>query len=67
MSDIASKRRDFDEIDTDNDGFVSAAELAAALQNNPRVSDDNIAAIVRIADDDGDRRIDFEEYAELVR
>ncbi|MGW4550932.1 EF-hand domain-containing protein [Streptomyces violaceorubidus] len=67
MSDIASKRHDFDEIDTDKDGFVTAAELAASLQTNPKVSDDNVAAVVKIADEDGDRRIDFEEYAALVR
>lgn len=67
MSDIESKRRDFDEIDTDDDGFVSAAELAASLQTNPRVSDENVAAVIRIADDDGDRQIDFDEYAKLVR
>ncbi|MBE8478454.1 EF-hand domain-containing protein [Streptomyces justiciae] len=67
MSDIASKRRDFDEIDTDGDGFVTAVELAASLQVNPKVSDDNIAAVVEIADEDGDRRIDFDEYAALVR
>ncbi|MFB7510139.1 MULTISPECIES: EF-hand domain-containing protein [Streptomyces] len=67
MSDIESKRRDFDEIDTDGDGFVTASELAASLEVNPKVSDDNIAAIIKIADNDGDRRIDFEEYAELVR
>ncbi|MGW1627396.1 EF-hand domain-containing protein [Streptomyces sp. NPDC002172] len=67
VSDIESKRRDFDEIDTDDDGFVSAAELAASLQTNPRVSDENVAAVIRIADDDGDRQIDFDEYAKLVR
>ncbi|WEP00561.1 EF-hand domain-containing protein (plasmid) [Streptomyces sp. FXJ1.172] len=67
MSDIESKRRDFDEIDADHDGFFTAAELAASLQVNPRVSDEDVAAVVRIADDDGDRRIDFEEYAKLVR
>lgn len=67
MSDIESKRRDFDEIDTDNDGYITAGELAAALQSNPRVSDENVAAVVKIADDNGDRKIDFTEYAELVR
>ncbi len=37
MSGIASMRHDFDEIDTDKDGFVTAAELAASLQTNPKV------------------------------
>lgn len=64
---ITDVRRDFDKIDIDNDGYITADELRMALQDNPKVSDANIAAIVRMADENGDRRIDFDEYANFVR
>jgi hypothetical protein len=33
-------------VDTDNDQYVTAAELKATLGSNPRVSDENIAVMV---------------------
>jgi Ca2+-binding EF-hand superfamily protein len=60
-------KKDFDDIDTDDDGYITAAELKESLKSNPKVSDENAAAIVQMADDDGDRKINYEEYAKLVK
>ncbi len=68
MSDSDVARQDFDAIDTDGDGYITASELLTAIViANPKTSDDNIAAIVLMADEDGDNRISYEEYAKIVR
>ena len=67
MSSIEEKRKSFDETDKDKDGFVTIGELKTSLGASPKISDDNVAAVVKIADDDDDRLIDFDEYARLVR
>ncbi|MFD4660227.1 EF-hand domain-containing protein [Kitasatospora sp. NPDC058444] len=67
MSSDASKKSQFDEIDTDGDGYISAAELKAHLQENPKVSDANAEALFKFADDNGDGQITFEEFAAVVR
>ncbi|MFG2639235.1 EF-hand domain-containing protein [Streptomyces sp. NPDC048362] len=64
------KREQFKAIDTDNDGFITAKELKASLQGdkgNDLISDEHMATIVSMADNDGDRRINFEEYSAFVR
>ncbi|WP_406191865.1 MULTISPECIES: EF-hand domain-containing protein [unclassified Streptomyces] len=62
------KRAAFDEIDTDGDGFITAAEFAAALRaGSENVSDDNVAVIMGMADKNGDKKISFEEYVTFVR
>jgi calmodulin len=61
-------RQDFDEIDVDGDGYITASELLrASVENNPKISDDNVAAIVQMADRDGDNKISYEEYARFVK
>jgi calmodulin len=68
MSASDKTRQDFDEIDLDGDGYITASELLrASVKNNPKISDDNIAAIVQMADSDGDNKISYEEYARFVR
>ncbi|MFF8845876.1 EF-hand domain-containing protein [Streptomyces sp. NPDC015127] len=67
MSVNAEHRRQFEEIDTDGDGYITAAELKESLQGNGKVSAENVAVIVEMADTDGDRRIDLDEYAKFVR
>jgi Ca2+-binding EF-hand superfamily protein len=58
----------FDEIDVDGDGYITASELLrTSVENNPKISDDNIATIVQMADADGDNKISYEEYARFVK
>jgi len=56
----------FDAIDTDGDGFITAAEMKASLSDQSGVSDDNVATIVQMADEDGDQKITFDEYEKLL-
>ncbi|MYT31550.1 MULTISPECIES: EF-hand domain-containing protein [unclassified Streptomyces] len=64
----ADKRADFNKIDTDGDGFITADEFKASLQNGSgKVSDENVKVIVRMADENGDKKIDFDEYAKFAR
>ncbi|MER7578044.1 EF-hand domain-containing protein [Streptomyces sp. NPDC126514] len=67
MSD--DKRAAFDAIDTNGDGFITAEEFKAALKTAVRgkVSDEHAATIVEMADKDGDRKINFDEYSQFVR
>ncbi|MGW3073722.1 MULTISPECIES: EF-hand domain-containing protein [unclassified Kitasatospora] len=67
MTSEAEKKAAFDQIDTDGDGFISAAELKAHVQQDPKVSDANAEAIFKWADDNSDGQISFKEYAEFVR
>lgn len=68
MSTSDTTRQDFDAIDSDGDGYITASELlAASVKDNPKISTDDIVAIVTMADDDGDKKISYEEYARLVR
>jgi len=68
MSVSDKARQDFDEIDADGDGYITASELlAASVKDNPKISTDDIVAIVTMADDDGDKKISYEEYAKFVR
>jgi Ca2+-binding EF-hand superfamily protein len=68
MSADDKTRQDFDDIDQDGDGYITASELLrASVKDNPKISDDNIAAIVQMADSDGDNKISYEEYARFVK
>jgi Ca2+-binding EF-hand superfamily protein len=60
-------KEDFDAIDTDGDGFITASELLKSLADNPKVSPDNVATIVQMADENGDNQISFEEYENFVK
>jgi Ca2+-binding EF-hand superfamily protein len=60
-------RQDFDEIDTDGDGYITASKLLReSAKDNPKISDADIAAIIQMADD-GNQRISYEEYTKFVR
>lgn len=60
-------KSDFDEIDTDNDGFITANEMKESLKGNPKVSDENVGVIAAMADKDGDQKITYAEYEKFVR
>jgi Ca2+-binding EF-hand superfamily protein len=61
-------RGDFDQIDADGDGYITASELlTASIAENPKVSYDDIVTINTMADGDGDKKISYEEYARFVR
>lgn len=60
-------RADFDAIDTDGDGFITASELLTSLADKPDVSTDDMAMVVTMADADGDNQISYEEYAKFAR
>jgi Ca2+-binding EF-hand superfamily protein len=61
-------RQDFDEIDADGDGYITASEfLTASITENSKISHDDIVKIITMADDDGDKKISYEEYVRFVR
>jgi Ca2+-binding EF-hand superfamily protein len=56
-------REQFRILDVDQDGFVTADELATLLRaDGAEVSDEEIAEILQHADDNGDGRLSFEEF-----
>ncbi len=58
---MAGSKEDFDAIDTDGDGSISAAELKTSLADDE--GDDKLVAwVTEMADTDGDKKISFEEY-----
>lgn len=54
----------FAEIDTDNDGYVSVAELKAYRDKTRSVSESAAARYVKLLDKDNDDRISREEFAQ---
>ncbi|MFD4263442.1 EF-hand domain-containing protein [Streptomyces sp. NPDC058534] len=64
MADIEEARRQFDRIDTDGDGFITAAEFKAALAQGGdwNVTESVAEAIIANRDLDGDKLMSFEEF-----
>ncbi len=60
-------KEDFDVIDTDGDGYITASELLRSLAENPEVDADDIATVIQMADEDGDNQISYEEYAKFAK
>ena len=64
VADIEEARRQFDRIDTDGDGFITAAEFKKALAQGGdwNVTESVAEAIIANRDLDGDKLMSFEEF-----
>ena len=58
----------FRSLDMDGSGFLTTGELKAALvSNNSSISDDEINNIIKDVDKNHDGKIDYEEFATMMR
>ncbi|MCX4883705.1 MULTISPECIES: EF-hand domain-containing protein [unclassified Streptomyces] len=64
MADIEEARKDFQRIDTDGDGFITAAEFKSALAQGGdwNVTESVAEAIIKSRDLNGDKVLSFDEF-----
>jgi Ca2+-binding EF-hand superfamily protein len=64
VADIEEARKQFQRIDTDGDGFITAAEFKTALaqQGDWNVTESVAEAIIKSRDLDGDKLLSFDEF-----
>ncbi|MFK0154422.1 EF-hand domain-containing protein [Streptomyces sp. NPDC090493] len=64
MADIEEARKQFERIDTDGDGAITAAEFKTALAQGGdwNVTDTVAEAIIRTRDLNGDKVLSFDEF-----
>ncbi|GGV31495.1 EF-hand domain-containing protein [Streptomyces griseoflavus] len=64
MADIEEARKQFDRIDTDGDGFITAAEFKTALAQGGdwNVTEAVAEALIKSRDLDGDKVLSFDEF-----
>ncbi|SFG89375.1 EF-hand domain-containing protein [Streptomyces mirabilis] len=64
MADIEEARKQFERIDTDGDGFITAAEFKSALAQGGdwNVTDSVAEAIIATRDLNGDKVLSFDEF-----
>lgn len=64
MADIEEARKQFQRIDTDGDGFITAAEFKTALAQGGdwNVTEPVAEAIIKSRDLDGDKLLSFDEF-----
>ncbi|MFJ7151615.1 EF-hand domain-containing protein [Streptomyces sp. NPDC100445] len=64
MADIEEARKQFQRIDADGDGFITAAEFKSALakQGDWNVTETVAEAIIRTRDLNGDKVLSFDEF-----
>ncbi|MEU2061562.1 EF-hand domain-containing protein [Streptomyces sp. NPDC013455] len=64
MADIEEARKQFQRIDSDGDGFITAAEFKSALaqQGDWNVTETVAEAIIGTRDLDGDKVLSFDEF-----
>mmetsp|Transcript_12241 Transcript_12241/g.29994 ORF Transcript_12241/g.29994 Transcript_12241/m.29994 type:complete len:178 (+) Transcript_12241:79-612(+) len=58
----------FEVFDTDGDGFITASEIKEAMNKlyGEQLTDDEVAQMVAEADRNGDSKIDYEEFKEMM-
>ncbi|XP_063430888.1 neo-calmodulin-like isoform X1 [Mytilus trossulus] len=66
--DLADEVRDaFRLFDKNGDGYVTAPELKTILSNNgEKISDEELDALVKDADVDGDGKINYQEFVSML-
>ncbi|MEU9410462.1 EF-hand domain-containing protein [Streptomyces sp. NPDC090499] len=64
MADIEEARKQFERIDTDGDGAITAAEFKTALAQGGdwNVTDTVAEAIIKTRDLNGDKVLSFDEF-----
>lgn len=64
MADIEEARKQFQRIDADGDGFITAAEFKSALaqQGDWNVTEAVAEAVIRTRDLNGDKVLSFDEF-----
>jgi Ca2+-binding EF-hand superfamily protein len=64
VADIEEARKHFQRIDTDGDGFVTAAEFKSALaqEGDWNVTESVAESIIAARDLDGDKLLSFDEF-----
>lgn len=66
--DLASEVREaFRLFDKNGDGYISSEELKSILSNNgEKISDNELDAMIKDADIDGDGKINYEEFVTVL-
>ncbi|MFF8944836.1 EF-hand domain-containing protein [Streptomyces sp. NPDC014864] len=64
MADIEEARKEFQRIDADGDGFITAAEFKSALAQGGdwNVTDTVAEVIIKTRDLNGDKVLSFDEF-----
>ncbi|MER8017174.1 MULTISPECIES: EF-hand domain-containing protein [Streptomyces] len=64
MADIEEARKQFQRIDADGDGFITAAEFKSALaqQGDFNVTETVAEAVIKTRDINGDKVLTFDEF-----
>ncbi|MFH8452016.1 EF-hand domain-containing protein [Streptomyces fungicidicus] len=64
MADIEEARKQFERIDTDGDGFITAAEFKTALAQGGdwNVTESVAEAVIKSKDLNGDKVLSFDEF-----
>jgi len=63
QEEIDQLRETFDDFDGNGDGHIRAGELASIMQGVPK---DRITEYMRAADANGDGRVNFKEFVDMV-
>ncbi|ALV52298.1 EF-hand domain-containing protein [Streptomyces althioticus] len=64
MADIEEARKQFERIDTNGDGYITAAEFKTALAQGGdwNVTEAVAEAVIKAQDLDGDKLLSFDEF-----